>query len=266
MHSAVKLIRIGAGSSAYPHSLGPGGASERNQSHRGDDRPRDELHPHTPVLCLTLCYESKAAGKSRIPAHCRAPCAIRHTPPTTKSRIVKVQLSNLQCGGIRMNPRPLRVLVVDDSANDAELIIAELQRGGYDVSSERVQTAGAMREALGRVRWDMVVSDYSMPTFSGPAALEVLKATGQDLPFIIVSGTIGEESAVAALKAGAHDSWPRRASRACSRLSNANCVMSRRGTIGPAHTKPSSSQKPSTDRSLTAPCSASSDRPWTDAC
>jgi hypothetical protein len=101
--------------------------------------------------------------------------------------------------------RPLRVLVVDDSADDAELIVAELQRGGYDVSSERVQTAGGMREALERLRWDMVVSDYDMPTFSGPAALEVLKATGQDLPFIIVSGTIGEESAVASLKAGAHD-------------------------------------------------------------
>jgi DNA-binding NtrC family response regulator len=101
--------------------------------------------------------------------------------------------------------KPLHVLMVEDSADDAELIIEELQRGGYDVSTERVQTASGMREALGRARWDMVVSDYDMPTFSGPEALEVLKTTGQDLPFIIVSGTIGEETAVAALKAGAHD-------------------------------------------------------------
>jgi PAS domain S-box-containing protein len=99
----------------------------------------------------------------------------------------------------------LRVLLVEDSADDAELIVAELERGGYRVIAERVQTAHAMQEALRRARWDMVVSDYDMPGFSGPAALEVLKAMGQDLPFIIISGTIGEESAVAALKAGAHD-------------------------------------------------------------
>ena len=99
----------------------------------------------------------------------------------------------------------LRVLLVEDSADDAELIVAELERGGYRVIAERVQTAHAMQEALRRARWDMVVSDYDMPGFSGPAALEVLKAMGQDLPFIIISGTIGEETAVAALKAGAHD-------------------------------------------------------------
>src|SRR5260221_13300820 len=62
-----------------------------------------------------------------------------------------------------------------------------------------------MQEALGATRWGMVVSEYDLPNFSGPAALEVLKGMGQDLPFIIVSGTIGEETAVAALKAGAHD-------------------------------------------------------------
>jgi two-component system cell cycle sensor histidine kinase/response regulator CckA len=101
--------------------------------------------------------------------------------------------------------RPLHVLVVEDSPDDAELIVAELERGGYHVSAERVQTAHAMQEALRRAQWDMVVSDYDMPGFSGPAALEVLKAMGQDLPFIIISGTIGEETAVAALKAGAHD-------------------------------------------------------------
>jgi two-component system cell cycle sensor histidine kinase/response regulator CckA len=101
--------------------------------------------------------------------------------------------------------KPLRVLIVEDAKLDAELLLNELSRGGYDVSSERVETAEAMRGALGRASWDIVLSDYSLPTFSAPEALSVLQSTGCDLPFIIISGTIGEETAVAALKAGAHD-------------------------------------------------------------
>jgi len=65
-----------------------------------------------------------------------------------------------------------------------------------------VETEAAMKAALAAAEWDIVLSDYCMPTFSGPAALEVLQATGDDIPFIIISGTIGEETAVAALKAG----------------------------------------------------------------
>jgi PAS domain S-box-containing protein len=94
---------------------------------------------------------------------------------------------------------------VEDSPPDAELVIAELERGGYDVTWERVQTGEAMTAALRRAVWDIVLSDFDLPTFSGPEALELLKASGNDLPFVIISGTIGEESAVAALKAGAHD-------------------------------------------------------------
>jgi PAS domain S-box-containing protein len=101
--------------------------------------------------------------------------------------------------------KPLRVLIVEDSENDAELLVSDLEHRGYDVIHERVQTAGEMRAALERTRWDVVLSDYSMPTFNGMAALDVLTATGQDLPFIMVSGTIGEETAVSALKAGAQD-------------------------------------------------------------
>jgi signal transduction histidine kinase len=101
--------------------------------------------------------------------------------------------------------KPLRVLIVEDSELDADLLLAELHRVGYDVRYERVETAPAMRAALERDTWDIVISDYSMPTFSAPAALEVLKASGRDLPFVIVSGTIGEETAVSALKSGAHD-------------------------------------------------------------
>lgn len=101
--------------------------------------------------------------------------------------------------------RPLRVLLVEDSEDDAQLILRELRRGGFEADFERVETADAMRTALKVREWDLVISDYHMPQFSAPAALELLKAGGTDIPFIIVSGTIGEETAVAALKAGAHD-------------------------------------------------------------
>ena len=101
--------------------------------------------------------------------------------------------------------KPLRVLIVEDSEDDAQLLLRQLQRGGYDPRHERVETPRAMRAALGRQTWDVVLSDYSMPQFSGPAALELLQETGLDLPFIIVSGQIGEETAVEAMRAGAHD-------------------------------------------------------------
>ena len=80
-----------------------------------------------------------------------------------------------------------------------------LKQGGYDLTSERVDTPESMRAALDRQGWDVVVSDYVMPRFSGLSALRILQERGLDLPFIIVSGHIGEETAVAAMKAGAHD-------------------------------------------------------------
>ena len=100
---------------------------------------------------------------------------------------------------------PLRVLIVEDSESDAGLIVRRLQQAGYDLVHERVETAGDMRTALAQPDWDIVIADYQMPQFSAPAALEILKESGRDLPFIIVSGTIGEEKAVAMMKAGAHD-------------------------------------------------------------
>src|ERR1043165_4981978 len=99
----------------------------------------------------------------------------------------------------------LRILLVEDSKDDARLVLREIQHGGYDVEFERVETADAMRVALARQAWDLVIFDFSLPSFSAPKALELLKKSGIDIPFIIVSGTIGEESAVNALKAGAHD-------------------------------------------------------------
>jgi two-component system cell cycle sensor histidine kinase/response regulator CckA len=98
----------------------------------------------------------------------------------------------------------LRVLMVEDSATDAKLVVQELQRTWRPVDLERVETAGAMRAALER-QWDVVISDWSMPKFSAPAALGILRETGLDVPFIIVSGTIGEDTAVEAMRAGAHD-------------------------------------------------------------
>jgi putative nucleotidyltransferase with HDIG domain len=99
----------------------------------------------------------------------------------------------------------LRILLIEDSEDDARLVLREIQRGGYDVEFERVETADAMRAALARRPWDLLLCDFSLPRFNAPNALELLKKSGYDLPFIIVSGTIGEESAVNALKAGAHD-------------------------------------------------------------
>ena len=99
----------------------------------------------------------------------------------------------------------LRILLIEDSEDDARLVLREIQHGGYDVEFERVETADVMRAALARQAWDLIICDFSLPRFSAPNALELLKKSGHDLPFIIVSGTIGEESAVNALKAGAHD-------------------------------------------------------------
>src|ERR671912_1787104 len=101
---------------------------------------------------------------------------------------------------------PLSVLLVEDSENDALLLVRMLRRGGYNPTWERVETAAAMETALDGRSWDLVISDHSMPTFSSLAALELLRTKGfVDLPFIIVSGQIGEDAAVSAMKAGAHD-------------------------------------------------------------
>src|SRR5688572_6831050 len=101
--------------------------------------------------------------------------------------------------------RPLHVLILEDSEDDTQLLLLELRRIGYEVGFERVDTAAAMQAVLTEKPWDVILSDYTMPRFNALHALEVLKASHLDLPFIIISGTIGEETAVAALKAGAHD-------------------------------------------------------------
>jgi sigma-B regulation protein RsbU (phosphoserine phosphatase) len=99
----------------------------------------------------------------------------------------------------------LRVLVVEDSEFDARMLISVLRKGGYEPAWERVQTADTMSEALKTKAWDIVLSDYNMPDFNALVALKILQDTGMDIPFLIISGGIGEDIAVAAMKAGAHD-------------------------------------------------------------
>jgi signal transduction histidine kinase len=101
--------------------------------------------------------------------------------------------------------KPLSVLIVEDDERDAELVLRELKNGDFDVTYERVQTRDTMMEALTNRVWNIVISDYSMPQFSALAALAVVKELKIDVPFIIVSGTVGEDIAVEALHAGAQD-------------------------------------------------------------
>jgi PAS domain S-box-containing protein len=100
---------------------------------------------------------------------------------------------------------PLRLLLIEDSADDELLIVRELRRGGYTLDYERVDTAEALRSALDREPWDVVLSDFSMPHFRGTDALRLLRQHDQDTPFIFVSGTIGEDVAVDAMRSGAQD-------------------------------------------------------------
>ena len=101
--------------------------------------------------------------------------------------------------------RPLRILSVEDSPDDSELILYELRGSNFNIEHRRVETADAMRQALSEEAWDIILSDYEMPNFDGLAALKLLKESKLDIPFIIISGTIGEETAVEALKSGAAD-------------------------------------------------------------
>jgi signal transduction histidine kinase len=99
----------------------------------------------------------------------------------------------------------LRVLFIEDEEDDVALLLHELARGGYDVTYERVDTEHALRIALTRSEWDVILSDFSMPTFDGPQALAIVKELRIDVPFIIVSGTADEVIAVVSMRAGAHD-------------------------------------------------------------
>jgi|CZKU01.1.fsa_nt_gi signal transduction histidine kinase len=102
------------------------------------------------------------------------------------------------------SPR-LSVLLVEDSVDDASLVVRELERGGFVPTIDRVETQAAFNMALASGTWDVIISDYTLPQYSGLSALADLRATGIDIPFILVSGTVGESGAVTIMKAGAQD-------------------------------------------------------------
>jgi signal transduction histidine kinase len=104
-----------------------------------------------------------------------------------------------------LEPQPLRVLIIEDSEEDVDLLVLELRRGGFLPAYRRVDTPQDLAEALEVQEWDVVLSDFSMPRFTMPKALAMVQAHGRDVPFLIVSATIGEEAAVDAMRAGAHD-------------------------------------------------------------
>jgi DNA-binding NtrC family response regulator len=101
--------------------------------------------------------------------------------------------------------RPLRALLVEDNIDDAELIICELRRGGFEPLTRRVQTVADLTATLTNDSWDVIISDYSMPQLSAPDAFAIVRSLNLDVPFIIVSGTVGEEVAVTAMRTGVHD-------------------------------------------------------------
>ena len=116
-----------------------------------------------------------------------------------KAIIKKTQKNNL------MSNKTLHVLIVEDSEDDALLLIRELKKGGYNSVHDRVETSTAMKKALKKKQWDIILCDYSMPKFSGPSAIAVLKEASIDIPIIIVSGKIGEETAIECMRLGAQD-------------------------------------------------------------
>lgn len=107
--------------------------------------------------------------------------------------------------GDSMQDKPLRALMIDDSEDDVLLTVRELKKGGYHLIYERIETAEDMIKALREKPWDIILCDYKMPTFDAPSAIALFMETGLDIPFIVISGTIGEETAIECMRSGAHD-------------------------------------------------------------
>jgi PAS domain S-box-containing protein len=118
---------------------------------------------------------------------------------------MKKSTSGSQTGSSGKQLQPLRVLIVEDSEDDCLLVVQQLRRAGFDPEYRRVFTPEAMLEALEGQSWEVIISDYSMPRFSGPAALELYQQKEIDIPFLVVSGTVGETLAVDTMIRGAHD-------------------------------------------------------------
>jgi PAS domain S-box-containing protein len=104
-----------------------------------------------------------------------------------------------------MSATPLKLLLVEDSDTDEALVLLYLSRGGFEPAVTRVETGADFEEALKRGGWDIIIADYNLPAFSGFDALEIFHRSGMDIPFLLVSGTVGEEVAVQAMRSGAQD-------------------------------------------------------------
>ena len=104
-----------------------------------------------------------------------------------------------------MKDQSLQVLIVEDSEDDTLLVLRALKKGGYNPLYKRVETAAAMKKALKEKQWDIILCDYKMPNFSGPSAIALLKEENINIPLIMVTGAIGEETAVECMRLGAQD-------------------------------------------------------------
>src|SRR6516164_2469655 len=101
--------------------------------------------------------------------------------------------------------KPLSLLLVEDNEDDAILLVDHFRRAGYDTRWRRVQSQAELSAALDEGGWDLILSDYRLPGFSGDSALELVKARGLDIPFMLISGIVDDETASAAMRAGAKD-------------------------------------------------------------
>src|SRR5436189_5751822 len=124
---------------------------------------------------------------------------------------LRYALPNLENGAL-LNPapaargrKPISVLLIEDSQTDADLVIRALRQADYEPKFERVQTAKEMRKALRKGGWDFILSDWVLPDFSGMEVLQMHAKSGGTTPIIILSGRIGEEATVEAMRAGASD-------------------------------------------------------------
>jgi PAS domain S-box-containing protein len=113
--------------------------------------------------------------------------------------------SNTSGKGNSMQDQPLRALMIDDSEDDILLTVRELKKGGYHLIYERIETAVDMKKALREKEWDIILCDYKMPTFDAPSAIAIFKELNLNIPFIVISGTIGEDTAIECMRSGAHD-------------------------------------------------------------
>jgi signal transduction histidine kinase/DNA-binding response OmpR family regulator len=156
--------------------------------------------------------------------------------PSEAQRRLPTPAGHGHAPGQAAKERLLNVLIVEDREDDALLLQLELEKSGYAPQCRRVETQAAMSEALAEQSWDLVIADYRIPGFGGLQALELVRAKGLELPFIIVSGVIQDHEAVAAMKAGAHDyimkgNWTRLGPAVQRELREAQARRERRRTV-----------------------------------